>query len=129
MAGLPGTGLGGLFYVLLILWMIVRKAMRPGIYARWHQLLPLGGMAAAIITILWAEMWAIGKVVGRLPTIAELEGIYDPGVSMKTAFDYGDVNVHVKGNLKLTGWYWSSAQGDAPGKPWQVHGAHTQLTE
>jgi hypothetical protein len=56
----------------------------------------------------------------RLPTIAELEGIYDPSVSMKTAFDYGDVNVHVKGDLKLTGWYWSSAQGDAPGKPWQV---------
>ena len=56
----------------------------------------------------------------RLPTPEELEGIYDPGVSIKTVFDYGAVNVHVKGNLKLTGWYWSSAQGDDPGKPWQM---------
>jgi len=72
MAGLPGTGLGGLFYVLLILWMIVRKALHPGIYARWHQLLPLGGMAAAMIMTLWVEMWAVGKIVGRMPTMADL---------------------------------------------------------
>jgi hypothetical protein len=56
----------------------------------------------------------------RLPTIEELEGIYDPSVSVQTVFDYGVTNVHVKGNLKLTGWYWSSSQGNAPGKPWQV---------
>jgi hypothetical protein len=36
-------------------------------------------------------------------------------------FDNGvRYNAHVKGNLKLTGWHWSSSQGDAPGKPWQV---------
>jgi hypothetical protein len=56
----------------------------------------------------------------RLPTIEELEGIYDPSVSIKTVSDYGVINLHVKGNLKLTGWQWSSSQGDAPGKPWQV---------
>jgi hypothetical protein len=56
----------------------------------------------------------------RLATIEELQGIHDPSVSMKTVFDYGAINVHVKGNLKLTGWQWSSAQGEAPGKPWQV---------
>jgi hypothetical protein len=55
-----------------------------------------------------------------LPTIEELQGIYDPSVSVQTVFDYGAINVHVKGNLNLTGWEWSSAQGDAPGKPWQV---------
>ena len=56
----------------------------------------------------------------RLPTIEELQGLDDPSVSVKTVFDYGAVNVYVKGNLKLTGWHWSSSQGDAPGKPWQV---------
>jgi hypothetical protein len=56
----------------------------------------------------------------RLPSVEELQGIYDPNVSIKSTFDYGVVNVHVKGNLKLTGWYWSSAQGDNPGKPWQT---------
>jgi hypothetical protein len=56
----------------------------------------------------------------RLPTIEELRGIYDPSVSVQTVFDYGVINVHVKGNIKLTGWDWSSSQGDAPGKPWQM---------
>lgn|ERR1035437_3347380 len=57
----------------------------------------------------------------RLPTIEELQEIYDPSVSVQTVFDNGvTYNVHVKGNLKLTGWHWSSSQGNAPGKPWQV---------
>jgi hypothetical protein len=72
MAGLPGTGLGGVFYILLILWMIVRKSVRPRIYAKWRRLVPLGSMAIAIVLVLWAEMWAIGKVVGRLPSFADI---------------------------------------------------------
>ena len=70
----------------------------------------------------------------RLPSIEELQGIYDPSVSIQSEFDYGVVKVHVKGNLKLTGWYWSSSQGDNPGKPWQTalsfifhHGPEEQL--
>jgi hypothetical protein len=57
----------------------------------------------------------------RLPTLDELQGIYDPTISVRTKFDNGvTYYVHAKGNLKLTGWHWSSVQGDAPGKPWQV---------
>ena len=57
----------------------------------------------------------------RLPTIEELQGIYDPSVSVRKVVDTGETyNVHVKGNLKLTGWDWSSNQGDAPGKAWQM---------
>jgi hypothetical protein len=55
----------------------------------------------------------------RLPTLEELQGIDDPSVSLQAMNDFGAVKVHVKGNLKLTGWQWSSIQGDAPGKPWQ----------
>lgn len=55
----------------------------------------------------------------RLPTIEELQGIYDPNVNIKSEFDYGVVTTHVKGNLKLTGWYWSSSLGDNPGR-WQT---------
>jgi len=56
----------------------------------------------------------------RLPTIEELQGIYDPSVSVKTVFDDRHGMQHVKGNLKLTGEVWSSTPGDAPGKPWQM---------
>lgn len=56
----------------------------------------------------------------RLPTIQELQGIYDPSVSSQKLFNDGaKYNVHVKGNLNLTGWLWSSSRGDASGKPSQ----------
>ena len=56
----------------------------------------------------------------RLPTIEELQGIDDSSASVQAVFDEGSiVGVHVKGNLKLTGWLWSSSQGDAPEKPSQ----------
>lgn len=58
----------------------------------------------------------------RLPTIEELRGIDDPSVTAKTTFDAGDFWVHVKGNLKLTGWHWSVSQG-TPGSngPWNFN--------
>jgi hypothetical protein len=53
----------------------------------------------------------------RLPTIEELQGINDPSVSLEGAYDFGVMhNIHVKGNLQLTGWQWSSSQKDVPEK-------------
>ena len=72
MAGLPGTGLGGVFYILLILWMIIRKLMQPRLHAKWRQLIPLGSMAITIVLVLWGEMWVVSKVVGRLPRFADI---------------------------------------------------------
>jgi hypothetical protein len=72
MAGLPGTGLGGVFYILLILWMIIRKSLNPGLDTKWRRLVPLGSMAIAIVLVLWGEMWVVGKAVGRLPTFADV---------------------------------------------------------
>jgi hypothetical protein len=58
----------------------------------------------------------------RLPTIEELQGIDDPSASVQAVFDEGSVvGVHVKGNLKLSGWHWSSSQGDASGGPWHFN--------
>jgi len=59
----------------------------------------------------------------RLPTLEELRGIDDSSVTAKTTFDFGDSWVHVKGNLKLTGWHWSNSQGHAPGSngPWNFN--------
>jgi hypothetical protein len=72
MAGLPGTGLGGVFYILLILWMILRKSILPEIYVPWRRLVPLGSMAVAIVLVLWGEMWVISKVVGSFPGFADM---------------------------------------------------------
>src|SRR5215472_11615544 len=52
----------------------------------------------------------------RLPTVEELEGIYDASVRIRTVFDFGDALVRVKGNLKLTGWDWSSSEGRTSGR-------------
>lgn len=54
----------------------------------------------------------------HLPTIEELRGIYDPSIDIPVVFDNGTAwTVHVKGNLKLTGWHWSSSPSDFPGRP------------
>ena len=56
----------------------------------------------------------------RLATIEELQGIYDPNLSSRAVFGGAyAVDLHVKGNLKLTGWTWSDHRGEFPGKPYQ----------
>ena len=51
----------------------------------------------------------------RLPTIEELEGIYDSSASVSAVFDEDWIlRARVKGDLRLTGWDWSSSQGNHP---------------
>jgi hypothetical protein len=54
----------------------------------------------------------------RLPTIDELQGIYDPSINAPGQWHGEAETWHVKGNLKLSGWLWSSSQGSAPGTEW-----------
>jgi hypothetical protein len=55
----------------------------------------------------------------RLPTIDELEGIYDTSVNIPVVWPNGASAVfHVKGNLGLSGNTWSSSQGNAAGEFW-----------
>ena len=50
----------------------------------------------------------------RLPTFEELMGLYEPNVAPRGRMGITDgENLHVKGNLKLTGWEWSSTPGRA----------------
>jgi hypothetical protein len=54
----------------------------------------------------------------RLPTIDELQGIYDPRVDVAGHSYGGEATIfHVKGNLKLTGVIWSSTQKN-DGQAW-----------
>jgi hypothetical protein len=42
--------------------------------------LPLGAMAAAIILVLWCEVWAIGSFVSRMPKLDDLMSAPTSGV-------------------------------------------------
>jgi hypothetical protein len=56
-----------------------------------------------------------------LPTIDELQGIYDTSVSVPGTGILGSYTFHVKGNLQLTGWDWSSSQGNLSGTAWDFN--------
>ncbi len=57
----------------------------------------------------------------RLPTMEELQGIYDPRVSAQAPFDSGlTYNVHIKGNLTLTGRIWSDLKEGDLGAAYEV---------
>jgi Protein of unknown function (DUF1566) len=51
----------------------------------------------------------------RLPTIDELQGIYDPSIDVPGRMGSVTVSHHVRGSLNLSGWQWSSSPGDASG--------------
>lgn len=61
MPGLPGTGLGGLFYALLILWIGIREGWRTlsgrGDRRRWQRLGGLLSMLGGMLLALW--LWSL----------------------------------------------------------------------
>jgi hypothetical protein len=59
-----------------------------------------------------------GHADWQLPTIDQLQGIYDASVSVPGTGGYSSVVLHVKGNLQLSGWDWSNSQGNASGEAW-----------
>jgi hypothetical protein len=68
MAGLPGSGLGGIFYILLLLWVFIRQAFTGGLSPeRCRQLIPLGFMAVGMIGALAATAWLLALIIGPLP--------------------------------------------------------------
>jgi tetratricopeptide (TPR) repeat protein len=73
----------------------------------------------------------LGGAGWRLPTFGELQGIYDPSVDVPGYQGYPRLGYavvwHVKGNLKLSGVYWSSSIGNDSENPltfYFVNGNH-----
>jgi len=64
-AGVPGTGIGGLYYVLLAAWMPIKELRRTfsgrSSLARWRFVLFQVSLAAAIIAALWGEYVLIDR--------------------------------------------------------------------
>jgi hypothetical protein len=55
----------------------------------------------------------------RLPTIDELSGVYDPSANIEGEQGRGNrASWHVKGKLQLSGYQWSSSQGNSAWEAW-----------
>ncbi len=71
--GLPGTGIGGLFYVLSALFMpfiaLARCARRRGQGAPWRLIAGQWAMVMGILGALTAESWLIAKGVEGLDAL------------------------------------------------------------
>ena len=67
MIGIPGTGLGGIFYGLLILWMSMRELVltlrRQSCGARWRRVGWFSTLLGAIIVVFWLEVWLLEKLI------------------------------------------------------------------
>lgn len=86
MPGLPGTGLGGLFYALLILWIGCLEGWRSlngrGDRRRWRRFAGLAALLAAMVAALWA--W--GLLLGQ---VASLAGVAQGGTGTASAAQRG----------------------------------------
>jgi hypothetical protein len=73
MAGLPGSGLGGLFYILLLLWMFIRQACAGDLTReRCRQMIPIAYMSIAMVAVLAMMAWLVARSFGPLPTFASI---------------------------------------------------------
>ncbi|MEQ9729907.1 MAG: hypothetical protein ABOK23_04755 [Candidatus Methanoperedens sp.] len=66
-AGLPGTGIGGLFYLLMALWMSIREfystLRRRSNPERWRAVSRHTLLTACIIIGMWATGWLLGWLI------------------------------------------------------------------
>lgn len=68
--GIPGTGIGGLFYLTLALAMPVRELWLTvrgrSSLARWRIVAYQWGIAAGILGALWGQAWLLGLAARAL---------------------------------------------------------------
>ena len=78
-AGLPGAGVGGLFYLLAALlspvWEVMRAITAPDSPRRWGLVLRHAALAASVLAAIWVTAWCIGATVMWLSAPAAAGGI------------------------------------------------------
>ena len=69
-AGLPGVGIGGIFYLVSALLMPARSLVAVfrgrADEARWSVALRQAALAAGILAALWLTGWALGWIIAHL---------------------------------------------------------------
>lgn len=83
-AGLPGTGIGGIFYLLLAVFMPVREFSRMiqkrTNLNRWCFIALQLGFVFGIISLIWVEVWGLNHIVMRLCHIFRTNDIATIGI-------------------------------------------------
>lgn len=92
MAGLPGTGLGGVFYVLLVPWMLLTELLRlvrgqPLRRERWIAIGVQSVVAGVILGVLWVEALLVG-LLPRLHGLGSVNQITFSSGAVSMAFAY-----------------------------------------
>jgi hypothetical protein len=83
--GLPGSGIGGVFYILSALWMPVHNTHRTvrGDHSRMRVVMRQGLMAALILSALWGTGFVIDIMLSGPQTTASLREAFVPGGDSK----------------------------------------------
>jgi hypothetical protein len=97
-AGLPGVGIGGMFYLVSAVLMPFRSLWNAvqGREARWALALRQASIAAATIGVLWATGWGVGWLIAMF-TPATAAAVHGAGThivvqnAMRTAALLGSI--------------------------------------
>jgi hypothetical protein len=88
-AGLPGTGIGGLFYIAGALWMPVGSVLRWATGRSrghsWRKVAVQSGIALGILAALWATGWVVGYLVAMTSPAGGLAGAAGDARSVTSA--------------------------------------------
>jgi hypothetical protein len=80
-AGLPGTGIGGLFYIASALWMPAHRALTGHTHEGrdWRRVLAQAGIAGGVLASLFMTGWLLGLMIA--PEAAGAAGAAGAGTS------------------------------------------------
>src|SRR2546426_2697156 len=75
-AGVPGTGIGGLFYLVAALLLPLRGLMlrMRGARVPWPTLFRQMRLAVGVFLGIWATGWLLGFIVGPVAEMARIAG-------------------------------------------------------
>ena len=104
--GLPGTGIGGLFYIVTALLMplfeLIQLLRGRSNAARWRCVAAQTGMATAIVAALWATAWVLSRflpawILAKLHLAArQVNGLFGVTPTLLTLATLGGVILAVE---------------------------------
>lgn len=94
--GMPGSGIGGLFYFCLVAWMPVNEIIQTlrgrSSVARWRHVAFHWSLVASILGALWGQAWLLERGIEAAQKYSLLAGWLGQSTSSRDLFlDVGQV--------------------------------------